>query len=175
MSSLLAHLTGAGGLLDGLAHPLSGLDHLVAMALVGVLAYLLRERLAWWVLPTTFVGMMIAGGLAGLALGSVPAGVEVLLAGSVVLLAAGLVWRERLVPAAALAGVGAMAVAHGLAHGAEVPTAAVPLAYVGGFATMTAAIHLAGAGVGRLLSTHRLAVDLAGAGAAALGVGLLVG
>jgi urease accessory protein len=173
MSPLLAHLSGGGGLLDGLLHPVTGPDHLVAMALVGVLAYVLRDRLAGWVLPASFLGAMVVGGVAGIAGISLGDPVELVVGASVTLLAVALVFADR-VPATALAaGVAVVALAHGLAHGGEVPAAANPALYVVGFVAATVVIHLAGVGAGRAFAGHRSARLLAGGAAALVGLALL--
>ncbi|MFN7192585.1 MAG: HupE/UreJ family protein, partial [Rhodospirillales bacterium] len=51
---------------DGFAHPLGGLDHLLAMLGVGLLAWRLGGR-AIWAVPAAFVALMAVGGLAGFA------------------------------------------------------------------------------------------------------------
>jgi urease accessory protein len=52
------------GLLAGLAHPLFGLDHLLAMLAVGLWAAQ-QSGAARWALPLCFVGSMLVGGLLG--------------------------------------------------------------------------------------------------------------
>src|SRR6187397_3549382 len=72
-SAALAH-TGVGdtsGFMHGFMHPLGGLDHQLAMILVGIFAYQLGGR-ALWLVPLTFVGIMAIGGLLGVAGISVP-------------------------------------------------------------------------------------------------------
>ena len=56
---------GASGLAAGLFHPLLGLDHLLAMFAVGLLAAQLGGR-ALWLLPTAFLGLMTLGGALGM-------------------------------------------------------------------------------------------------------------
>jgi urease accessory protein len=173
MTPVLAHLTGAGGLVDGLVHPVTGYDHLVAMLLVGALAYLMRDRLAWWALPAAFVATMVVGGTAGIAGVPSPGWVEVVIAASVVVLAGALLAAGRVQATAALVMVGTIALFHGLAHGGEVPEAATPALYVAGFVAATAVIHLAGVGIGRLTVTHRAVRATTAAAAAAFGLVLL--
>src|SRR5262245_14367399 len=67
-TAALAH-TGAGyvhGFADGFAHPLGGVDHILAMVTVGVLAWQLGGR-AIWLLPATFLTCMTIGGVLGAA------------------------------------------------------------------------------------------------------------
>lgn len=149
----------AAGWAAGLHHPIGGLDHLLAMVAVGIIAGLLGGR-ALWMLPATFLAMMTAGAVLAAA-GIVLPFVEPAIAASLVafaLLAVG----ARLVPLTALAGlVGAFAVFHGAAHGAEMPETASGLAYGAGFLAGTALLHaaglLAGLGLTRLLPGPRAA------------------
>ena len=65
-ASAFAHV-GAGdthGFLHGFAHPVGGLDHVLAMVAVGIFAAFLGGR-ALWAVPLAFVSMMILGGVAG--------------------------------------------------------------------------------------------------------------
>ena len=54
----------ANGVAHGFMHPFSGLDHVLAMVAVGLLAARLGGR-ALWLVPFSFVTMMILGGIAG--------------------------------------------------------------------------------------------------------------
>ncbi|MDB2552046.1 HupE/UreJ family protein, partial [Paracoccus sp. (in: a-proteobacteria)] len=61
----LAHGGGdQGRFLGGLIHPVSGADHMLAMIAVGLLAAQIGGR-ALLALPLSFVGAMVAGGVAG--------------------------------------------------------------------------------------------------------------
>src|SRR6202790_4850432 len=55
----------SGGLLAGFRHPVSGLDHVVAMVAVGLWGAQLG-RPAIWLLPVTFPIVMAFGGMLGL-------------------------------------------------------------------------------------------------------------
>lgn len=174
----LAH-TGAGstsGFAAGLHHPMGGLDHLLAMVAVGVLAAQLGGR-ALWAVPAAFVGMMLVGGLAAMAGIGLPL-VELGIAGSVVILGAVIALGRRLPLAGAVALAGVLAVFHGHAHGLEMPAAASGLAYAAGFALATATLHVAGLGLGlgaRTLSERagRALLAIGGAGVSAAGLALL--
>jgi urease accessory protein len=81
-----AHV-GAGdthGFVHGLAHPLSGIDHVLAMVAVGLFAAHLGGR-AMWLVPLTFVSVMALAGIAGMAGVKLPF-VEVAIGMSVVVL-----------------------------------------------------------------------------------------
>jgi urease accessory protein len=53
-----------GGLASGLLHPLTGMDHLIAMVAVGIWGAQLGAP-AIWVLPITFPLVMAIGGVLG--------------------------------------------------------------------------------------------------------------
>jgi len=136
----------AGGFLHGFEHPLSGLDHLLAMFCVGLWGAQMGGR-AVWSLPIAFPLIMVVGGMMGIAGVPLPA-VESGIALSIIVLGAAiaLVWRppEWL----AVLVIGVFAIFHGYAHGAELPTAADPADYAIGFVVATGLIHLAGIAVG---------------------------
>jgi urease accessory protein len=130
------------GLLAGLAHPLGGLDHLLAMAAIGLWAAQ-QKGAARWSVPLAFVVSMLAGGLLGFAGWQLPL-METGIAGSV--LALGLLVALAVRPAlpVALGLAGLFALSHGVAHGLELPALASPATYAVGFVAATAALHAAG-------------------------------
>jgi urease accessory protein len=169
----LAH-TGAGataGFVAGVLHTISGLDHILAMVAVGLLAAHLGGQ-ARWLVPASFLTAMAAGGLVG-ALGLGLPFVEPGIALSVLALGLVVALRARLPLLPAIAVVGLFAVFHGHAHGAGMPAAASALTYGAGFALTTAALHGLGLALGRA-GPARLAQATGGAMALA-GVGLLAG
>ncbi len=160
------------GLLAGLAHPLGGLDHLLAMGAVGVWSALALPRARIWAAPAAFVVAMLAG--AGLALTGAPLpGVEFAIAASVVALGVMVALRARFGLAIGVAVVGGFALFHGWAHGDE--AAGGVAGYLAGFAFATAAIHAAGVAVGLLLAERRAATMVVGGGVAVAGVAMLAG
>lgn len=162
----------AGAFAHGLLHPLTGLDHLLAMVAVGLWAALAGGR-ALWALPLAFVAAMLAGfglGAAGIAL---PA-VEPAILASVVVIGALVALAVRLPLPAAVALVALFGLAHGHAHGTEGPAAGLA-GYAAGFTLATAALHAAGLGLGLALGQAgrpMLARALGGAAALA-GVALV--
>src|SRR5438094_2736755 len=67
-TAAFAH-TGVGdahGFVTGFAHPVGGLDHVLAMVTVGIFAWQLGGR-ALWLVPATFVLAMAAGAVLGMA------------------------------------------------------------------------------------------------------------
>ena len=160
----------AAGFLAGLVHPVSGLDHVVAMVAVGLWGAVLGAP-AIWVLPVAFPLVMAAGGLLGL-LGIPLPGVEVGIAISALVLGAMVLVEARPPPAVAAVVVAFFAIFHGHAHGAELPPGTSALLYSLGFVVATGLLHAAGIAFGALhrWRTGALAVRVAGAGVALAGV-----
>ncbi len=146
----LAHeqLGVGGGLVRGLLHPLTGMDHLIAMVAVGIWGAQLGTP-AIWVLPITFPLVMAFGGVLGVLRIPLPMP-EVVIALSALVLGVAVATRLRLPFAAAAVVVAVFAVFHGHAHGAELPSAADPLAYGVGFVVATGLLHLCGIAIGTL-------------------------
>ncbi|MEI6560373.1 MAG: HupE/UreJ family protein [Rhodospirillaceae bacterium] len=163
------------GFMEGIAHPISGIDHIMAMVAVGLWASQEGGR-ALWALPATFVSMMTVGALLGVAGVPVPA-VELGIAASVLVLGSLIAASARLPLIAAMAIVGACAVMHGHAHGAEMPEAAAPILYGIGFVLGTSILHTIGVAVGYWArsSLARVAVRVSGGAIAVAGVALMVG
>lgn len=143
----------AGGFLAGFLHPLSGLDHMLAMVAVGLWGAFLGRPLVV-ALPMLFPGMMVVG--AGLGMLAIPfPPVEVGIALSVVTLGAMVMFAVRARVAIACAVVALFALFHGYAHGTELPSAADPVGYSAGFVLSTGALHVAGIALGLLRSVPR--------------------
>jgi urease accessory protein len=166
-----------GGFAHGFWHPITGLDHVLAMVLVGVLAWQLGAR-AVWLVPATFVLVMAAGGVlavAGMALPLVELGIAL----SVVVLGAAVAFGIRAPVAVAMGIAGLFAIFHGHAHGAEMPVDAGGLAYGIGFMIATALLHLGGLGLGYLVGAagdrYGVVVRSAGGLAALAGIAILSG
>ena len=163
-------------LIHGFMHPLGGVDHIIAMVAVGLLAARLRGR-ALWLVPASFVAVMAVAGLTGAADVELPYA-ETGIAVSVVALGAIVVLRLTMPVAAAMALVGFCAIFHGYAHGAEMPQTASGLLYGLGFVAATALLHGLGVGIGLLVGRidagyGRKLVRVAGSAAAVVGVALL--
>lgn len=169
--------TGAGpvdGFLHGLMHPLTGLDHVLAMVAVGLWAGLVggRARIAY---PVAFVAAMALAGAWGMSGGTLP-GVEVGIAFSVIILGAAVALKASPPLAAGTLACGILAIFHGFAHGAELPENASGLAYAGGFILATAALHLVGIALaGAIAARAPLFARIAGGGLVLAGVALLAG
>jgi urease accessory protein len=130
---------------------------------------------ALWLLPVVFPLVMAAGGVIGI-LGVRLPGVEIGIAVSAIVLGAmvALAVRPPLWVAALL--VGAFAIFHGHAHGAELPPGADAVAYSLGFVIATGLLHLSGIAFGSLARwpAGRVVVRAAGGAIALAGVAFLV-
>ncbi|MDF2233430.1 HupE/UreJ family protein [Albimonas sp. CAU 1670] len=157
-----------GSLGAGLAHPLTGVDHLLAMVAVGLWASQVGGR-AIWMMPAAFAAAMAAGyglALAGVSLPSV----EPMIAASVIALGLLAATATRLDAGVGAALAAVFALFHGAAHGAEVGAADAAVFGLG-FLASTAALLGVGLGLGRVLASPRVARVLGGLTAAA-GLGL---
>jgi urease accessory protein len=136
----------AAGFVTGLLHPVSGLDHVLAMVAVGLWGAQLGAP-AIWLLPVTFPLVMAFGGFLGLVGVPLP-GVELGIATSAILLGAMVALQAR--PPVALAAllVAFFAVFHGHAHGTELPAGQSGLLYSVGFVAATGALHAVGISIG---------------------------
>lgn len=153
----------------GLAHPLSGLDHILAMTTVGVWSVLAGGR-AIWVWPLGFVTAMLAGFVAALMGAPLPAVAAVIPASIIVL---GLVVALA-VKAPVWVGVTVVAVFaffHGHAHGTEFAGVS-QAAFAAGFVVATAGLHAAGIGLGLMVRGLIGSVALRACGALAVCGGL---
>jgi len=160
----------AEGLIAGLLHPVSGLDHVLAMVAVGVWGAQLRAP-AVWLLPITFPLVMAFGGFLGL-IGVPLPGVEVGIAASAVLFGAMIATEARPRLWIALVLVACFAVFHGHAHGAELPPGEDGLLYSVGFVIATGCLHAVGIAIGLI---HRWKIGrlvLRGSGAAVMLAGV---
>src|ERR1035438_6247627 len=154
---------------SGFAHPLHGLDHILVMVAVGLWAAQLGGR-ARWLVPASFVGVMVLGGalaMAGLHMPFTEEGIllSVLVLGILVAVAA------RFPLLASMAIVGIFAFFHGHSHGTEMPANAIGYAYGAGFALATVLLHASGIGLAHVVKSVKLpVVRWAGAAIAVAGI-----
>ena len=151
----------------GFVHPLAGLDHLLAMLLVGFWSSVALRR--WWVGPVAFATMVLVGALisaAGLALPSV----EPMIALSLLVLGLFLALRRQVPSWAAALVCGVFALFHGAAHGQELQGAAA----LSGMLLATLVLHSAGLMLGEALRDKSLLwTRAAGLGTGAVGLAML--
>jgi urease accessory protein len=176
----MAH-TGTGadlGVLRGFLHPLTGLDHILAMVAVGVFAAQLCRR-SIWAVPAAFVVAMAAGaplGYFGMPLPMVEQGIAL----SVIVMGLAVASGVKMPVGFAMALVAVFAVFHGHAHGAEGAGAGSFLGYAAGFVVATSLLHAVGVVLGLMLERlgSGLALNsrrLAGATGALAGAAILIG
>lgn len=159
-SPAFAHSGHAFSFAAGLVHPFAGLDHLIAMALVGVWAAGFNGARAF-VFPASFVAALALGAGLGHA-GVAPQGLETALALTVAALGLMAAARARASMALGVAALAPLGLLHGLAHGAEAPQDAFAL-YAAGFLAASAALHAGGWLVGRMTARGARWIGAAGA------------
>ena len=164
-----------GGFFAGLSHPVLGFDHLLAMVSVGILSAQMGGK-AIWTVPSTFVSVMLVGGLLGI--NNVPLfSVELGISLSVLVLGVALAVDKKLPIVFAMLFVGFFALFHGHAHGTEMPRLAEPKYYALGFVVGTAGIHIAGVLIGVISQRFTQGAQLLrflGAGIAGIGFHLMI-
>jgi urease accessory protein len=173
----LAH-TGHGdasGFLHGLAHPLLGADHLLAMLAVGLWSGFVLPRRFWAGAAAFMTAMATGAGMAWAGIGFPM--VEGVILASVVAFGLLVLLSQRGQPVwktgAALGAIALFALAHGHAHATE--AAGNALAYLGGFLMATGALHLAGIGLARSVAARPLVQHAVGAGITLSGLWLMAG
>lgn len=134
-----AHVNGDAGWF----HPLSGMDHLLAMISVGAWSSQIGGR-AIWIVPPAFVCFMFLGGLVGFEHIELPA-TEIAVSLSVVLLGLAISVKQRLSVVVAAATTALFGIFHGYAHGYEMPLMDNRVVYTLGFLATTAMLHVVGA------------------------------
>lgn len=172
-----SHGLQAAGFLAGLAHPMGGADHLLAMVAVGIVSTRAGRGLVWG-LPATFLAGMVVGflcGLGGIACSAAEQGIVL----SVIVLGLLVAAPGRWQPYAASLVVLAFGWCHGYAHGQEWPAQTSPWRFAAGFLGTTAGLHAIGVITGllyreqpqpqRFFTATGLAVSALGALMAVLG------
>ncbi|KRB24088.1 urease accessory protein [Mesorhizobium sp. Root172] len=142
----------AGGFAHGFWHPIGGVDHVLAMVMVGLFAAQLGGR-ALYLVPATFVSVMAIGcavGFAGLPVPFIELGIGL----SIVVLGTAVALGFRTVIAVAMAMVGFFGLFHGYAHGAEMPETVAGLAYCAGLIIATALLHSCGLALGLIAASR---------------------
>jgi urease accessory protein len=153
----------------GIAHPLSGIDHIAVMIAVGLWAALKGGR-ALWVWPAAFVGVMLVGGALGMAQVALPF-VEPGILASVVVLGLLVTLAVDLPVTTGAVIVAAFALFHGHAHGSEIAENFSGVEYMAGFALATATLHLVGIAFAQLMARAHLRACIRAAGAMCVVVG----
>jgi urease accessory protein len=161
---------GAESFAAGIAHPLTGLDHVAVMIAVGLWAALKGGR-ALWAWPAAFIAVMLLGGALGMAHVTLPL-VEPGILASVVVLGLMVALAVDLTVATGAALIGVFALLHGHAHGTEVVGNLGGIEYMAGFALATATLHALGIGFAQIMQRAALRPMIRLAGAACVMVGI---
>jgi urease accessory protein len=141
---------GGHAFVDGWQHPFTGVDHLLAMVAVGLLAVRIGGK-AIWLMPVAFMVSMLLGGVAAECGVPLP-GVEHAIMASVLVLGL-LIAATSVVPlSAGVLLVALFAVFHGHAHATEMVQGISLAAYAAGFLLATVLLHITGIVGGLALS-----------------------
>lgn len=130
---------------DGMLHPLTGADHVIVMASVGLWGAMVGGR-AIWAWPVAFMGLMLTG-FAAACLGLQISFAESVISVSIVVLGLLAVLPVRAPLALGVAIVGLFAFFHGYVHATEAVAASI-IPYAVGFTLSTAGLHGAGIALG---------------------------
>lgn len=156
---------GDSGMLAGLLHPLTGLDHLLALLAVGLWA---RGQRHGAVMPPVFLALMALGASsAGLLQDGLLPALEASIAATVLLLGVLAASALRMPPQPAVALAGACGFLHGMAHGREL----AGMASGAGFLFASALVM----GLGMIVQPDPRRRRMAGAAIGAAGLCLLAG
>ncbi|AMG31856.1 hypothetical protein AL542_16920 [Grimontia hollisae] len=134
------------GFLAGISHPITGADHAIALIAIGIWAFMLKNigvKNAGSLIPSVFLATMAFGAALTFFGVNVPL-VETGIALSVLLLGFLLVVGRSLPLIATLPLTALFALAHGAAHGAEMPYAVSTIGYFSGFLISSAALIFVG-------------------------------
>jgi urease accessory protein len=147
-----AHAHGTAGVGAGFLHPITGIDHLLALMAVGVLAGRSAGK-SVWAIPVAYLAVMATGAAIAFTGIAIP-GTETAILASVAILIFVAAIALRLSPAVSVLVTGAFAFFHGAAHGAEMGLAAPVSVFAGSLASATL-VMLAGIAAGRGLEALR--------------------
>jgi urease accessory protein len=146
--SLYAHTGGHidHSLMSGLLHPLTGIDHLLVLIAVGLIAAKQRGK-TMFAFPAVFFGLMATGALLNAYAVQIPF-VESLIALSLVAFGLLVSTNQKQRSKILFLGVSFFAVFHGYAHASEIPTDSSAVQYFSGLMLMSLAICMSGCVVG---------------------------
>lgn len=130
----------SGGFGSGFLHPVSGLDHILAMVGVGILAYASAKK--GTALLVAFMGAMVVSAALGFS------GVEFAYTEEGILLSIAVVFTligfaKKISYGVMVSIVAFFGMFHGFAHGAEFQSGSF-LSYMAGFSTSTLLLHISG-------------------------------
>lgn len=135
------------GFLSGFTHPLSGLDHLLAMLAVGLWAGQNKSKILW-IAPLSFIVFMVIGAIAGIFGLNLPMG-EIVILISLVVFGSLIALTVKPNTILAMFIIGIFAIFHGHVHGTEIAATSLPLMYTLGFVLSTGLLHLVGIAISK--------------------------
>lgn len=162
----------SSSLFSGFLHPLTGIDHIVALLAMGLwMVSSTQCQNRQLITPVLIALFAIIGGsvvaLLGINLPVVGAGV----AASVLIMGLLLCNVIRLTPMTGLVMISLFALLHGYSHGLAMPIQAQPFVYTAGLVVMSAMLLITGAGTGQLFQTLKAKWLIRGAGVLTSGFG----
>ena len=131
-----------GGFIDGVAHPFSGIDHVLAMVALGVWGYQLGRPVVRRLPAMCVLGMSIGGLLA--ATGVRFPGAEAAFAASMIALWCAVVVRKQVAPFTACVCAAVISMLHGHMHGIEMAAGANAVLYGAGLLGATCLLYVWG-------------------------------
>lgn len=159
----------ASGAVEGLLHPLLGVDHLAAALMAGVWGAQ-RGGALRVALPAAFLAAVIAGLVLSPLAPIAPGAREQLIAVSLLAMGGLIAFAWRAPASVSIALAAGFAFFHGLAHGAERPVEGI-VGYGVGLVVTTAVLLATGVVAGSLAQSHRAPALLRWAGVAGLAGG----
>ena len=157
----------------GLAHPLSGLDHVAAMLGIGLFASQYHRRILLFLIALA-AGSVGIGGVIGHLAGEIPF-VDQAIAASILTVGLLLFRTTHLSWSVGAVAVSAFSLFHGLAHGAEMPYSIATLPYAWGFLCSSLALLGIGASAAALSpARQRMCLNYGGCGLLACSIVLVL-
>jgi urease accessory protein len=148
----LAHPGHSHGLLGGLVHPFTGIDHILGMLSIGVWATARKDNNKLLFFVMYIIGLVV-GGMIGIDY-KLQVNIDLMIALSVGITSLFIIRHVNtmLVIQSLLTVI--FSFSHGLAHGSEIPSLAHPGAYILGFILSSSILFLLGGVLGKFLSLH---------------------
>ncbi|MBN3859626.1 hypothetical protein GKC56_03680 [Neisseriaceae bacterium PsAf] len=162
---------GSSNFITGFMHPLTGLDHLLAMLTVGIWASFFSGSIKW-ALPISFVGMMTFGFIAGMNHVQLPL-LETVIVFSVICLGFIIAIKAKPSLSLAIATVGVFGFYHGVAHGQELVGSSAN-SFALGFILSTMLLHILGIFAGSILSKNNTILQTTGGVIVLIGMGMML-
>lgn len=170
-----AHVIEGTGLMSGLAHPLTGLDHLLAMVAVGIIGARASTR-AMFLIPAIFLGSMFIGICCG-PMTILPQIVEIGICSSLLVFGI-IIYFNQSIPLVFMAStVAFFAFFHGHSHGEELLIVQNAIPYYFGLIMSTAFLHFSGVTLGVFSRKHlglQTALHYSGGGMCVTGLYLMI-